>query len=267
MATATVAGIVDTWEGLRANPVFRRSLLPRGVRSILRSPFPRALVLTAAALAVYELFTRYVMSWWPVIVFAVVFWFLVKAMQRYFCWLELTALARNGTLADYLNSGLSRADVALGVAYPAVIAETVAVTGVLAWFLVGEDDRIMQTVLIVFVVLNVMSLRSEPFLFHPDMEAYLRRRNPVSLFLIGFAVAVPLVIWFAIALPITFAAAVAIAMLKLPLPPATASVVGIAAAWVLQRWPQQWFATWRLKRFYRRYRSFDDLFQRYIEQQ
>lgn len=266
MAFDNTVGIQDSWQNLRANPVFRRSMLPRGVRSVLRSPFPRALFLTAIALAVYEWLSKLSFSIWPTIFFAVAFWFLIKAMQRYFCWMELTGLAKTGTLDDYLNSGLSRADVALGVVYPAVVAELVAVAGVMIWFLFVEVSRPLQGMLLVFIVLTLMQLKDAPFVFHPDLEAYLRKRNPVALFFIGFAVAVPLVIWFGIAIPATFAVAFANGTFNLGLDPSWVTIGGVVAAWILHRWPVRWYSTWRLKRFYARYRSFDDLFERYIEQ-
>jgi len=266
MARDTGVGIEDTWDGIRANPVFRRSMLPRGLRSVVRSPFPRALLLTALALAIFEWATRQSFAIWPTIVFGVVFWFLIKAMQRYFCWMELTGLARTGTLEDYLNSGLTRADVAIGVVYPAVVAETVAIAGVMTWFLITEDSRLLQTALAVFLFLTVLSLRHPPFVFHPDLEAYMRKRNPISLFFIGFAVAVPLIIWFAIVIPVTFGLFYANGAFKWGLKGDMVTLAGWLAGWFLHRWPVRWYETWRLKRFYRRYRSFDDLFEKYIEQ-
>lgn len=267
MATVLLQGIVSSWEELKANPVFKRSLLPRGFRGIVRSPIVRAVILTAVALVLYENLIRFLLfSIWPVVFFAVLFWFFVKAIQRYFCWLELTSLAASKTLDDYINSGLSRAHVAIGVIYPAVISEVIAVTGVMGYFLLTTSNRTVQVVLIVFIVLQLRFFFRDPFLLMTDVETYLRKRNPVSLFFISIAVVVPLILWFTILFALIILLSVIVALSGLPAGGDAIFVISIIATYLLVKKPSQWWETWRLKRFYSRYWSFEDLFERYVEQ-
>jgi hypothetical protein len=270
MAKDNGAGIEETWAGLRENPVFRRTLLPRGMRSILRSPLARAVGLTAVALAAFTAAEEY-MQWWPFIfASALIFWFLIQAIQHYFGWLELTALARNGTLGDYLNSGLSRADVAIGVIYPAVIAETLAIIGVTAWFAATMDSASglpLQLFLIAVIVLRIMALMRPPFLFHPDVEGYLRKRNLLSLFFISLQVLVPLIIWFAILIPVVFGVAYVNARMGTPLRGGNTTLAALIITMFASGWPTRKFQEWRLKRFYQRQPSFESLFEKYIEQE
>jgi len=269
MAADDGAFIKDSWENLRANPVFRRTLMPRGLRGLVRSPIARSVVLTIAALAVYELAIKHTLAWWPVLIYGVLFWFLIEAMQRYFAWLELTALASSGTLDDYLNSGLSRADVALGVIFPAIIAETLAVSGVMGWFVMqlGAAWKYYAMLLLVAIFLSISRLFRPPSVFLPDLDAYMRKRNPLTLFLLSIAVLVPLIIWFAIYYSLFWLILFASAFLPAGSAPSGQTVVIVAAVatWFIAAFPSRWWAVWRLKRFYKRYRSFDDLFERYIE--
>lgn len=268
MASLSPAGIHDFWAELKQNPVFRRSVVPRGARFLVHSPFPRVLLLTAVALAACEASTRLLLRM-PVagyFTLAVVFWFLIQAMQRYFCWMELSALARTGTLDDYLNTGLKREDVAIGVIYPAVIAEIMAVTLVLVYFMTTTENRTIQIVLLVFAIMSVMRLFHQPFLFMPDLESYLRKRNPLSLFFISISVLVPLVIWFAIFFGAFYAFLFIAPLAGFTVTFEMAYIVPLAFTYIVSRYPIRWWEGWRLRRFYQRYSCFDELFEKYIEQ-
>ncbi len=266
MATADLAGINETWANLRKNPIFLRSVSPRSVRFFYRSPIPRAIGLTVLALAAYEVITAQFLSWWPVIFLAIFFWFLIQALQRYFCWVDLCGLARTGTLDDYLNSGMSRADVALGVIYPAEIAETMAVCGVMGYFLLTANDQTIQVILAVFIFLHLRRLWGDPYLFLPDVESYFRRRNALTLFFISFAVWVPLMIWFVILYTLIFLFLFLARFIKFTITSDIFLIVVMFGTFFLSKWPTNKWEYWRLKRFYFRYSSFDDLFDQYIEQ-
>ncbi|MBX3730288.1 MAG: hypothetical protein KF858_14000 [Candidatus Sumerlaeia bacterium] len=266
MAVADVVGIHASWQDLRANPIFRRAMVPRGMRVLLRSPMPRALGLTLIAVWLFETMSRSFLSFWPVIAGALVFWFLIHAMQRVFCWIELSSLTATGTLDDYLNSGMTRADVAIGVIYPAEISERVAVAAVLLWFLLSTDSTTIRVVLVLFMAIHLMALFRPPFLYLPDAESYLRKRNPLTLAFVALAVVVPLAIWFGLYFGLLFGIAIGSSLLGLALGTDNVFLLSILGTWFLSRWPLRWWQTWRLKRFYSRYGSLDDLFERYIEQ-
>ncbi|MEQ8820730.1 MAG: hypothetical protein RLY93_10830 [Sumerlaeia bacterium] len=265
MATATMVDLNDTWAGLKANPVFRRTLSPRGLKTALRSPIARVLVLTAVGITLFEWITRLFLAWWPVIFFAVAFWFCIKAVQYFFCWFELSSLATTGTLDDYLNSGLSRADVAMGIIFPAFMAEMISTACVILYFALTAGDQTTQIFMLVIAALIVFQILRPPSLFLPDVEGYLRKRNPVALFFISIAVLVPLIIWFTIFFALLFGIAFGSAILGLAVQPSHVQIIAFIGAYFLVRYPNGWWMTWRLKRFYSRYRSFDDLFERYIE--
>ncbi len=262
MATVTPYSIEDSWEGLRANPVFRRTILPRSVRLLARSPVVRAIVLTLMALAVYEALQRSLLWWGWAITATIAFWFLIEAIQRYFCWMEMTLLARTGTLEDYLNSGLSPADVALGVIYPARIAEQLSILLILVWWLVGAGDRTMQVVFLILIVMSARRLFAPPMVLLADAESYMRRRNAISLYFISFAVAVPLVIFFVIYFALAGLFIVVVNVLAINSPLVNSPFVFLALLLLsgqVARFPQGWFEGWRLKRFYSRQRSSDEL--------
>ncbi|MEO8376377.1 MAG: hypothetical protein ABI579_01800, partial [Candidatus Sumerlaeota bacterium] len=108
------------------------------------------------------------------------------------------------------------------------------------------------------------SLFRPPTLFIPDAENYLRKRNPVALFLISFSIFVPLVIWFTIFFLLEFTASTIALMAKVR--DLQTIYIGVFIATVyLSRKPNNWFARWRLNRFYKRQSNFDDLFEKYVE--
>lgn len=266
MAQVTFSHLEDTWSGLRANPVFQRAMVPRSLRWLMRSPLPRAAALTLVALAAYETIVALTFSLWLALTATILFWFVIMAVQRAFCWMELTALARTGNLGDYLNSGLGRADVALGVIYPAVISETLAVTGILVWFLIsGTHTKLLAVLLIVIIFMRVRSLFEPPALFLPDVESYMRRRGTLALISVGIATLVPLVIFFSIYYALLFGALYGLIAAGFN-PDASLVVIGafiatmFASRWVVGRWQMG-----RLRRFYARNASFDDLFDEYMQ--
>lgn len=267
MAYITPATIADDWPTLRANPVFRRAMMPRGLRWLVRSPLPRALVLTAVALAAYEAVWRFSLSWPLALGAGVVFWFLVHFVQRAFCWMELNTLARTGNLADYLNSGLSRADVAMGVIQPAVIAESVAIAGLLLWFLISDPENTLVLVILgVILFLQIRRLLEPPTIFLPDAESYMRRPGPLALVSVGVMVLVPLVIWFSIYYAIVFPTAIGLAIANIPVDRGVLMLIGFVGAWFVAGWLIGKWHGWRLRRFYKRVGSFDDLFDTFLDQ-
>ncbi|MCB2155034.1 hypothetical protein KQI84_09115 [bacterium] len=267
MANATVSGLVASWEDLRANPVFKRTLLPRGFRSIIRSPIVRSVVFTAIALSVYESILKLPTGLIPLLGFVILFWTIIMAIQRFFCWFEFSSLAATGTLDDYLNSGLSRADVALGIIYPAVLAEYLAVGGIIAyWAISNHTDAIMLGFYALIAYLILRRLWDSPFVFLPDVESYLRKRNPLTLYFVGLAVLVPQTIWFTMFFGIFFGTDIAFGLFGVPMPVRKYTVIfAFAITYFLSTWPMRWWQMWRIRRFYSRYHSFDELFDTYIE--
>lgn len=260
-------GIEDNWKSLRENPVFKRTLLPRGFRTIIRSPISRAIGLSLIALSAYETINYYFLQIpvWTSFMLAVLFWFVIIAVQRYFCWIELTGLSRSGNLHDYLNSGLSRADVAMGVIMPAIISETLAIIGIFLWFLVTTDLWVVRIVLIIFIILRIRELISNPFIFHPDSESYMRKRNPVVLFFISFTVVVPILIWVSIYFALIYIISFGAGYLTISISFKVLYLLSVFGTLFISKYPVTAFMTWRLKRFYQRYESFDELFESYVE--
>jgi len=267
MAIVTPYSIEDTWANLRANPVFSRTLMPRSVRLLIKSPVVRAIVLTLAALFLFEFLQRTLLSWAWAIAVTIAFWFLIEALQRYFCWMEMTLLARTGTLADYLNSGLSPADVALGVVYPARIAEQLSILLILVWWMVGAEDDSMRLVFLFLIILSGRRLFAAPMLLLADAESYMRKRNALSLYFISFAVVVPLVIFFTIYFALVALFILLVGLLKVTAPWVNSPFVFLGLLLLtgqIAKFPQGWFEGWRLRRFYSRHRSFDELVESYL---
>lgn len=267
MAQALPVGLIDDWASLRANPVFRRTLAPGAIRAIVRSPIVRAVLLTALMLALYEHMFATLLSPYGALVLVVAFWFLIQAVQHYFCWLELMLLGRSGNLADYLNSGLSTADVAMGVIYPSRIAESLSVMMVFGWWCYITPDMAWRLVFVLFICLRLKSLMEPPFLLLADVEMHLRKRNALSLYVIGFSVIVPLVIFFSIFLALIFGITFLAGVFKFNLAP-----LGIflylgtlfAASWIGE-YPNRLWQSWRLRRVLARYESFDHMFEQFLE--
>lgn len=267
MAEVTPYSIEDTWAHLRANPVFQRTLMPRSVRLLVKSPVVRGIVLTVMALALFEFLQRTLLSWVWAIGITIAFWFLIEAIQRYFCWMEMTLLARTGTLGDYLNSGLTPADVALGVIYPARIAEQLSILLILTWWLVGADDNSMRIVFAILIFMSARRLFSAPMVLLADAESYMRKRHALSLYFISFAVVVPLVIFFSIYFALTAVFLLVVAGLRINTPLLNSPFVFLVLILLssqIARFPQGWFEGWRLRRFYTRYRSFDELIESFL---
>ncbi|MEO8377749.1 MAG: hypothetical protein ABI579_08760, partial [Candidatus Sumerlaeota bacterium] len=140
MAANNGVYLSDTWENLKQNPVFRRSIMPRGIRVIWRSPIVRAVLLSFVGMLMFHI-VYHVMNLGYIFaaISAAIFWTIIYSVQHYLCWVELMTMAASGTLRDYLNSGLTRADVAMGIIFPARISETVASIMILIYFLVTMD--------------------------------------------------------------------------------------------------------------------------------
>lgn len=267
MASADLVGLRDGWAELRENPVFRRTLIPRGVRALVRSPVVRTLALTALALYLFDL-ARLHLGWsiiWS-LASVILFWFLISAVQRWFCWMELRALAETGTLHDYINSGLTRADVAMGIIYPARIAETLSILLILVTSLFEGGDGVMMAILIFCIFNRVMSLREPPFVFLPDAETYLRHRNPLSLVVISVAVAVPLIAWFVVLFGAIFGLSFLLPALGMKPGPNTVFVAAFLITMVVSGLFDRFWHRWRLRRFYRRFENFDEMFDRFVEE-
>jgi hypothetical protein len=261
VASNNGAVIEESWTAIRQNPVFRRTLLPRGIAFLTRSPLCRAVGFSAVAILCYEGLLRILPVVWPIFFLAVLFWFLIYAVQRYFCWFELKTLAATGTLGDYLNSGLTRDDVLIGVIFPEVLARRLAALLVILWFLVSTgNDRGEQIFLIVLALLCVVALVRSPELFLPDVEDYFRKRNVLALFFVSFSTLVPLLIWFALYWAFFFG----LVLSPLPITGRNASYAAFALTYFTSRFPIGWWQTWRLKRFYRRQRSTGDLLDGFL---
>lgn len=200
MAQYNEAAIFEQWSELRKNPVFLRRLSLRGAKAIFTNPVVRMSVLTFIGLVLYELLMRNMMTIASVMLSAVMFWWFVNVMHYYFVWLEVTSLRVTGTLHDYLNSGLSRADVAMGLIMPGKITKSVSQILIVAYFMyVTPNYQYMIKILLgVIIFLEVSNLLRQPVLFLPDVQSYFRVRNPLALVFIGLDVFVPLVIWFGI---------------------------------------------------------------------
>jgi hypothetical protein len=265
VACLTYSHLADTWPSLRENPVFRRAFAPRGIRTLLRSPIARSVVLTAVALAALELVHRATMSLGIALLATVLFWFVIEGMQRWFCWIEVAALTSTGTLHDYANSGLSRADVVLGLLYPAEIAGHIAVLMILAWFGYTSDSPTTRLILVVFAALRLKAIADPPALSLPDAENYLRRRGPLALLSISLGVLGPILLWFVVLFATMFALQAVLAPAGIALPPWMAQVVPLALTFVVAQVLFAIWFRWRLKRFYARHGSFDAMFDRYLE--
>lgn len=268
MAIETASHLVDTWQNLKENPVFRRSTFPTSPKSLLRNPIARALVLTMVALAAFEVFSSFFAHYLVMMLSAVVFWTLVHAIQHYFTWAELASLARTGTLEQYLNTGLRPADVCMGLIQPARISDQFAMIGLLGYFLYQGNTVFANTaILVVLLVLVVMGLFQQPTLFLPDVENYLRRRNPLALYFITFSTFVPSLIWFTIAWAILFWVLPFVAgLIGKPLDPNVAILALFGGTYFLHRYPTRAFLRWRLRRFYQRFSGVEDLLTKYVEQ-
>lgn len=265
MAYAGPSHLEDTWPSLRANPVFRRGFAPRGLRSMLRSPIVRAVVLTAVALATLEIVHRATMSWMFAIGATVLFWFVIEGVQRWFCWVEVAALTSTGTLHDYANSGLSRADVALGLLYPAEIAGHIAVLMIIGWFGYSSTDDTTRLILVVFAALRLKAIADPPALSLPDAENYLRRRGPVALLFISLGVLGPILVWFALLFGFHFALVLGLGIAGVAAPGWVIQVAPLVLAFIAANLLFAIRFRWRLKRFYARHGSFDAMFDRYLE--
>lgn len=266
MAEVTVSHILSTWQELFANPVFRRVSMPRGLRFFTRSPFLRAIALSAVAIALLELVERTAMTQYVFFGGAIAFWFLLMAVQRYFCWFELHSLRTSGTLDDYINSGLSRADIAIGIVHPAAMAERLAVMGAIGWFWYTSTwPWSIKWIYPFGLLMNAMWFFAQPALFLPTAEAYLRKRNPLALYFIGFQVIVPVLTWFGIFFGSLYAIATLAGLFNAGIGANTLFLLAFGAAWFLDGWLMRHWNTWLLKRFYSRYENFDDLFDRYVE--
>jgi hypothetical protein len=267
MASVVPGGIADDWTSLRANPVFRRTLAPGAIRAVVRSPVVRAVVLTAIMLAVYEKVILALLNPYGAMALVVAFWFLIQAVQHYFCWLELMLLGRSGNLSDYLNSGLSTADVALGVIYPSRIAEGLSVIMIMAWWMYTTNDTSWQIAFLLLICLRIKSMMEPPFLLLADIDMHLRKRGALSLYLIGFSVIVPLVIFFAILLSLVFGISYLATLVKFNL--ASLGVFfylgSLFAASYIAEYPNRIWQRWRLRRVLARYASFDDMFEQFVE--
>ena len=269
MAVATYGGLVEEWSVLRENPLFRRQVLPRGFRFMLRSPIFRAFFLTLLAVIVFEYVLATVGHLMVVMVSGALFWTLVHSFQHFFCWLELRTLTATGNLQEYLASGMTRADVAMGLIYPAKVADQIAVLMLVGYFLygllMGGGSTVVMAVLGVVLVLALKGLFEQPFLFLPDVENYLRKRNPLALYFIVLSQFVPLLIWFTIFYGLLFGSLFVMAVAGMAASGDMAFLVAFVGAYVLAKWPREAFWSWQLKRFYGRYESFEDLFDRYFE--
>ena len=269
MAQQTPSHLVDTWPNLKENPVFRRSTFPSSPRSFLRNPIARALFLTLLALAAFEVLQDQLGNYLVMMLSAAVFWTLVHAIQHYFTWAELNSLARTGTLDQYLNTGLSPADVCMGLIQPARISDNIAVIGLVSYFLYHTNGSVPATrlILIYVLVMVVIGLFRQPALFLPDVENYLRRRNPLALYFITFSTFVPTLIWFTIAWILAYWVLPGIATATgKRIDPNLYVVAVFGGTYFLNQFPNRWFLIWRLRRFYRRYSGVDDLLAKYIEQ-
>ncbi|MCC6545701.1 hypothetical protein IT570_00925 [Candidatus Sumerlaeota bacterium] len=259
--------IRDTWEDLKQNPVFRRSMLPRGIRVIWRSPIVRAVLLSLVAMGLFRVAESILnLSYIFYGLSAALLWTLLYAVQHYLCWAELMSMASTGTLADYYNSGLTRTDVAMGIIYPAKVSENIAAILIIGYFILTADktQQIILMLLVAILIMRVIALFSPPLLFLPDAENYLRKRNPVALFLISFSIFVPMLVWFTIYFALFRVAAFVGVMMKLR-DFQVISVGAFIATMYLSGWPTRKFQQWRLDRFYKRQGSFDELFERYVE--
>lgn len=264
---ASDSGIIVscTWGELFANPVFRRIFLPTSLRAISRSPLLRALLFTPMVVVVYELVQMFMQNIWLSIGSAVFFWFLIIAVQKYFCWLEFMLLARSGTLSDYRNSGLSTGDLVLGVIYPSEIARVLSIVMVLAWWW-WSAVGLWAWVLGAFILMEVLGLRKPPTLLVTEVESYLRKRSPLALFFISLSVVVPLIIFFTIFLSLRFGIGFAAAKFAVPLSPITVFLIAFFLTMFLSRVPIGKWELWRLERFYSRYDSLEDLFEQFESQ-
>lgn len=243
-------------------------MLPRGIRVVWRSPIVRAVLLSIVAMALFQVSNSLInFSLIFYSLSAAILWTMLYAVQHYLCWAELVSMAATGTLADYYNSGLSRSDVAMGVIYPAKISENIAGILIIGYFLLTMDfsQKIIMVMLVFILVMRIMSLFAQPSLFLPDAENYLRKRNPVALFLISFSIFVPFLIWFTIYFILLYGGMFLGVLLKLR-DFQMISVVALVATMYLSSWPNNKFAQWRLNRFYKRQASFDELFEKYVEE-
>jgi len=267
MATVVASGIIDDWTSLRANPVFRRTLMPGAMRAIVRSPVVRAVVLTAIMLAVYEHVILGLLNPYGALALVVAFWFLIQAVQHYFCWLELTLLGKSGNLADYLNSGLSTADVAMGVIYPSRIAEGLSVIMIMAWWLYATNDTSWRLVFLLLICLRIKSMMEPPFILLADIDMHVRKRGALSLYLIGFSVIVPLLIFFSIFLAIVFGGSHLAGLANFNLAPYGVYFYlgALFAASYIGEYPNRLWQTWRLRRVMARYGSFEEMFDQFME--
>jgi hypothetical protein len=259
----------DTWANLRQNPVFRRTMLPRGFRIAWRSPIARAVLLSLVAIGLYQAVMHLLsIHLFFIMMSAVILWTMIHSIQHYLCWGELTTMAATGNLEDYLNSGLSPADVTMGVIYPACISETISSILILAWFLFTMDTHYhyLQTLLVVVIIMKVMELVRAPMLFLPDVENYLHQRNPVALYFIGFSIFVPILCWFAIVYAASWIYTTGCILTGTRIDAQTPVLFSFLIAFILVRWPVRWFGQWRLNRFYKRHSGLDELIERYLEQ-
>ncbi len=241
-------------------------MFPRSVRFFLKGSLFRAMFLTAIALGIYEVFSRSTLSIWPILAGAMVFWFTIYAVQRYTGWFELHSLASSGTLDDYLNSGLNKADVFLGVVYPARISELLSLVIIMIWFAITATTQPIQILFIVFALMIARQLWSAPFVFLPDAENFLRKRNPLMLMFISMTILAELAIWFTIYFTILFLTGRLVTYFGLQIRPDYVTIIAVVIAFFASRPVFRWWQMWRLKRFYKRYSGFEDLFDTYLMQ-
>ncbi len=266
MATGNGVSIEESWSALRENPIFRRNMAPKSMRAILRNPLVRALSFSVVAVLIFNALSGILPSLWLGIGVAVMFWTIVTAIQHYFCWAELMRLSVTGTLDDYLNSGFSAEDIAIGLIYPAILSGFISYILFFSVFFYYSDSIFMRGFFIFLIIFMVRRIFSSPSLFYPDVEDYLRSRSVLALWFIGLASFVPILIWFSILYPLIFGLIWLVVLTGVKIQPDIVIIVSFFICMFISKYPLGMFHKWRLKRFYRRYSSIEDLLRKFQEQ-
>jgi hypothetical protein len=192
--------LLTRWSDLKQNPIFLRRLSTRGFAAIASNPVARMAIVTLIGLGLYHLLISNMQSYINLLLSVVFFWWFINVMHYYFVWLELHSLSRSGTFENYLNSGMSRGDVVMGLIQPGKISKMISQILIVGYFLITipNSEYLIKILLGLIIYLEIKNLWSDPNLFLPDVRSYFRARNPLALMFIGLDVFVPLIIWFSL---------------------------------------------------------------------